>query len=321
MSDYAVGIDLGGTNIKGGLVRRDGAVLSRKSIKTEAEGGAAHVIRRIAALVNGLIAEAGVAKSSVVGVGVGSPGPLDTKTGIVHRSGNLRWQNVPLCEILQPQVEMSVFLENDANAAAFGEAWVGASRDSQCTVLLTLGTGVGGGIVMGGRLWRGVADAAAELGHMTIKLDGRPCNCGNRGCVEAYASATAVAARMREAVQAGRDSALRKAILSGEAVDSKRIYEAAVAGDALAREIMEETGRFLGVAVASLVNIFNPDYIVLHGGMVNAGEMLLGPLRAEMAGRCFEVSQRYLRIVPSALRGDAGIIGAAGCAFSRSVLP
>lgn len=318
MSDYAVGIDLGGTNIKGGLIRRDGEVLSRKSIKTEAEGGAAHVIRRIASLVNDLVSESGVRKSGVVGVGVGSPGPLDTKAGIVHRSGNLRWKNVRLSEMLGPQVGLPVFLENDANAAAFGEAWVGAARNSQCTVLLTLGTGVGGGIVMRGELWRGVADTAAELGHMTIKFDGRPCNCGNRGCVEAYASATAVAARMREAVETGRDSSLRGAILAGEDVDSERIHGAAVAGDALAREIIEETGRFLGVAVASLVNIFNPDYIVLHGGMVNAGDMLLGPLREEMSGRCFEVSQGPLRIVPSTLRGDAGIIGAAGCAFSRA---
>ncbi len=318
MKEYAVGIDLGGTNIKGGLVRRDGEVVSRKSIKTEAEGAAAHVIRRIAGLVNDLVAEAGVGKASVVGVGVGSPGPLDTQAGIVHSSGNLRWTNVPLCDMLRPQVGLPVFLENDANAAGFGEAWVGAARNSQCMVLLTLGTGIGGGIVIGGQLWRGVADTGAELGHMTIKFDGRPCNCGNRGCIEAYAAAPAVAARMREAVDAGRDSSLRDAILANEEVDSERIHKAAVAGDALAREIIEETGRFLGVAVASLVNIFNPDYIVLHGGMVNAGEMLLGPLRQEMSGRCFEVSRRHLRILPSALRGDAGIIGAAGCAFSRA---
>ena len=318
MKSCAVGIDLGGTNIKGGLVREDGAVVVRKSIKTETDGGAGHVIGRIAGLVGELVAEAGIDKAEAAGVCVGAPGPLDSRTGVIYEAPNLGWRDVRLAELLEPLVGMPVFVENDANVAAFGEVWAGAARGSKCTILLTLGTGIGGGIVMNGELWRGVTDTGAELGHMVINYDGPVCGCGTRGCIEAYASAPAVARRMKEAVESGRDSTLGAAILAGEEVDSKRIHEAAVAGDALSREIIEETGRLLGIAVASYVNIFNPDRVVLHGGMVNAGEMLLGPLIEEMRGRCFEASQRGLEVLPSALKGDAGIVGAAGLAFARA---
>ena len=318
MKTCAVGIDLGGTNIKGGLVRRDGTVVIKKSIKTEADGGADHVIQRIAGLVSDLVAEGKIDRAEIAGVCVGSPGPLDSKTGVIFDAPNLGWRDVSMRENLEPLVGMPVFVENDANVAAYGEAWVGAAKDSKCTILLTLGTGIGGGIVIDGELWRGVTDTAAELGHMSINYDGPVCGCGTRGCIEVYASAPAVARRMREAVESGRDSSLKAKILGGIEVDSKAIYEAAVEGDALSREIIEETGRFLGIAVASYVNIFNPDYVILHGGMVNAGDMLLGPLVEEMKGRCFEASRRDLKILPSALKGDAGIVGAAGCAFARA---
>ena len=271
MKPYAVGIDLGGTNIKGGLVRPDGTVAVRKSVKTESDGGVDHVIARIAALTNDLVAGGGVDRAEVAGVCVGSPGPLDSRTGVIFDAPNLYWRDVRLGERLEPQVGMPVFVENDANAAAYGEAWVGAAKDSTCTILLTLGTGIGGGIVLHGELWRGVTDTGGELGHMVIDYNGPVCGCGTKGCIEAYASAPAVARRMREAVEAGRESSLRDAILGGEEVDSERIYGAAVAGDALSKEVMEETGRLLGVAVGSFVNIFNPDYVVLHCGMVNAG--------------------------------------------------
>jgi glucokinase len=315
---YAIGIDLGGTNIKGGLVRRDGTVVLRQSIKTEVDGGVDHVVGRIAGLINTLMTESDVDRNAVASVCVGSPGPLDSKTGVIYDAPNLHWKDVPLIDRLEPLVSMPVFVENDANAAAFGEAWAGAARNLECTILLTLGTGIGGGVVLNGKVWRGVTDTAAELGHMVIDYNGRPCSCGNRGCIEAYASAPAVAARMKEAIEAGRESSLRDAILAGEDVDSKRIYDAAVAGDELSREIIEETGRLLGVAVANYVNIFNPNYVILHGGMVEAGEMLLAPLREELAGRSFEASRRHLKVLPSALKGDAGIVGAAGCAFARS---
>lgn len=318
MKALAVGIDLGGTNIKGGLVAADGTVLIRKSIKTEAAKGVDHVVRRIAGLVKDVVAEGKVKADDVAGVCVGSPGPLDSHTGLISAAPNLHWKDVPLRDLLEPLVGMKVFVENDANAAGFGEGWVGAARGADCAILLTLGTGIGGGIVIGGDIWRGATDTGAELGHMTIRFDGPLCSCGNRGCIEAYASATAVARRMKEAVEAGRESSLKARILAGEEVDSETIHHAAVAGDALSREIIEETGRLLGIAVASYVNIFNPDYVVLHGGMVNAGEMLMNPLVEEMRGRCFEVSQRGLRIVPSALKGDAGIVGAAGLVFRRS---
>ena len=318
MKTCAVGIDLGGTNIKGGLVHPDGSVILKKSIKTEASGGTEHVVGRIAQLVRDLMAEGGVGKDTVAAVCVGSPGPLDSRTGVVHETPNMGWRNVPLGDLLADKLGMRVFVENDANVAAFGEAWAGVARDSRCTIMLTLGTGIGGGIIMNGGLWRGVTDTGAELGHMTINFDGPLCGCGNRGCIEAYASATAVARRMKEAVQAGRASTLAVRIKAGEEADSEQIYNAAAAGDSLAREIFEQTGCYLGIAIANYINIFNPDCIVLHGGMVNAGDMLTAPLWKEVKKRSFEPSLKKLRIVPSALRGDAGIVGAAGIAFQRT---
>jgi glucokinase len=313
-----VGIDLGGTNIKGGLVRDDAAVLARKSLKTKAQEGVDAVIGRIAGLVETLIDATAVERAEIVGVCVGSPGPLNSRTGVIYEAPNLAWFDVPLAARLAPRTGLRVFVENDANAAAYGEAWAGAARGFSCMILLTLGTGIGGGIVIDGRLWRGVSDTGAELGHMTIDYDGPQCNCGSRGCIEAYASAPAMVRRMKEAVAAGRTSSLKGALLGGKDVDAAQIHAAALAGDELAREIIEETGRLLGIAVASYVNIFNPNAVVLHGGMVNAGEMLLLPLVEEMKGRCFEASQQGLQVVPSALKGDAGIIGAAGCAFRRA---
>ena len=318
MKKYAVGIDLGGTNIKGGLIKPDGTVVVKRSIKTEAQGGPDHVIGRIVGLVHNLIAEGRAELSEVAAVCVGSPGPLDSQTGLVYETPNMGWRNIPLGDLLKKKLGVPVFVENDANVAAFGEAWAGVAKDAKCAIMLTLGTGIGGGIVIDGQLWRGVTDTGAELGHMSINFDGPLCACGVRGCIEAYASATAVARRMKEAVQAGRESSLKASILAGEEVDAERIHKAALAGDKLAKEIFEETGFFLGIAIANYVNIFNPDYVILHGGMANAGDMLLDPLRREMNKRCFESSRRNLRLVVSALRGDAGIVGAAGLAFQRS---
>ncbi len=318
MHDYAVGIDLGGTNIRGGLVRPDGSVALRKSIKAEVDGGPDHVIDRIAGLVGELLAEGGVTESDVAGVCVGSPGPLDSRTGVIHSAPNLGWTDVPLADGLADRLSVPVFVENDANAAAYGEAWAGAGREARCALMLTLGTGIGGGIVIDGELWRGVNDTGAELGHVTIKYDGHRCACGVPGCIETYASASAVARRMKEAVEAGGESSLGGAILAGEEVDAERIHEAALAGDALSLGIIEETGRLLGIAITSYVHIFNPDAVILHGGLVNAGEMLFGPLRATVEELSFKASLRDLRIVPSSLEGDAGIVGAAGLAFARA---
>ena len=318
MKAYAVGIDLGGTNIKGGLIRRDATIAVKQSVPTEAAGGVEHVIERLAGLVEALLSEAGVDKDETVGVCVGSPGPLNSRTGVIYEAPNLNWTDVPLGERLERRLGLPVFVENDANVAALGETWAGAARDSRCTVLLTLGTGIGGGIVINGEMWRGVTDVGGELGHMCIDLNGPACSCGGRGCIESYASAPAVVRRMQAAIESGRDSTLKAAFASGEAVDAERIHQAAEAGDALAREIIEETGRLLGVAVANCVNIFNPDHVILHGGLVNAGAMLLGPLVAEMKRRCFASAQAGLAVLPSALKGSAGIVGAAGCAFRRS---
>lgn len=305
---FFVGIDLGGTNIKGGVTDAQGEVKFFKSIETEGEKGRDHVLDRIAMLADMVREGAGLAKDQVAGVGIGSPGPLDTKRGIIYEAPNLPgWENLALAEEVARRCGYKVFIENDANAAALAEAVAGAGKGTDCMLMLTLGTGIGGGIVIGGRVWHGADDIAAELGHVSIHYDGVLCNCGVKGCVEAYASATAVVRRVREALEAGETSSLSGA----SEITCAAVFEAAAAGDALARRIVDETITYLATAIGSLINIFNPDMVVLFGGMTNAGDQLFVPLRQEVARRCFPVGARRCKIVRSELGDHAGVVGAA----------
>lgn len=303
-----VGIDLGGTNIKGGVTDAAGAVKHFESIETEGEQGRDHVLDRIAMLAERVRRGAGLEGGQVAGVGIGSPGPLDTRRGIIYEAPNLPgWENLPLADEVQRRCGYQVFIENDANAAALAEAVAGAGKGTECMLMLTLGTGIGGGIVIGGRVWHGADDIAAELGHVSIHYDGARCNCGVKGCVEAYASATAVVRRTREALEAGEASALRDA----PELTSAAIFKAAAEGDALAERIVAETIVYLAAAIGSLINVFNPEMVVLFGGMTNAGDQLFVPLRQEVARRCFPVGARRCQIVRSRLGDHAGVIGSA----------
>ena len=277
MDKLLVGIDLGGTNIKGAVVTQEGRVLNRSRCETLADEGPDAVIGRIAGLVEKLAEDAGLSTSDLLVVGIGAPGPLSTKTGTVIEAPNLPgWINVPLRDILQEHLGVKVFVENDANAAAWGEKWVGAGRDVSSLICLTLGTGIGGGIVIDGKLLHGVDDAAGELGHMTIVPDGPLCGCGNHGCLETLASAPATARRARESIKAGGESALTQ-MCGGDLskITAEMVNKAADSGDELAAEVMRGTAEYLGIAIASLVNLLNPEMVVLSGGMIAAGELSL----------------------------------------------
>jgi glucokinase len=316
MGRYYVGIDLGGTFIKCGVCDAEGNVVHFTSIDTEVEGGRDHVLDRMGDLVGYVRDAAGLSPDQIAGVGIGSPGPLDTKKGIIHEAPNLPgWVELPLADEIQKRCGYSTFLENDANSAALAEAVAGAGKGVQCMLMLTLGTGIGGGIVIDGRVWHGANDIAAELGHVTIDYDGIECNCGIKGCVEAYASATGVLRRTREALAEGADSTLAGL---GDELTCKAVFGAAADGDAMAQTIVADTIVYLGTAIGSLINIFNPDMIVLFGGMTNAGEQLFGPLREEVARRCFKIGSDQCQIVPSQLGGEAGVIGAAVTAMQRT---
>jgi glucokinase len=310
------GVDLGGTNIVVGMVTEDGRSLyGLQSQPTPVSDGPDAVIARIATMVQDAVKASRAAvtgKVEVLGVGIGAPGPLDTARGIVHLAPNLGWRNVPLRDRVSAATGYPAALDNDANCAVFGEWWRGAAQGARIVVGITIGTGVGGGIVIDGRLFHGASDAAGEIGHTTIDSTGRRCKCGNYGCLEAYASGPAIASRAVEGIESGQQSGIGR-LVHGDLtkVTAQTVYEAARDGDAFALEVVKDTARFLGTGVANLVNIINPEVVVVCGGVTLAGDHLFEPLRGEVKRRAFKPAADACRIVPGALTGTAGVYGAA----------
>ena len=315
---YVVGIDIGGTNIVAGTVAEDGSeVLGLVSEPTLPEQGAEGVLSRIMKLARASMAAA--RGKEIAGLGIGSPGPLDTTTGVVLLTPNLGWVNFPLRDRVAGVLGMPATLDNDANCAIFGEWWRGAARGASHVVGLTIGTGIGGGIVLAGRVYRGKSDIAGEIGHMTIDLNGRRCKCGNYGCLEAYASGPAIAARAIEGIEAGADSSLPRYVNGDLArITAQIVYEAAHDGDGYALEVVHDTAKFLGAGVANVVNIFNPEVVVICGGVTLAGDKLFLPLRSEVKRRAFKPAVEACRIVPGELTGTAGVYGAAAVFMQRT---
>jgi glucokinase len=315
---YVVGIDIGGTNIVVGTVAEDGTeVVGLVSEPTFAEQGADAVLERIVRLARASIAAA--RGRDIVGLGIGSPGPLDTARGIVLLTPNLGWTNYPLRDRLAGALGLPATLDNDANCAVFGEWWRGAARGADHVVGLTIGTGIGGGIVLGGEIYRGASDIAGEIGHMTIDSTGRRCKCGNYGCLEAYASGPAIAARAVEGVEAGAETALPQYV-DGDLtkITAQVVYEAAHDGDEYARDVVRDTAEFLGAGVANIINIFNPQVVVICGGVTLAGDRLFAPLGRAVKRRAFKPAVDVCRIVPGELTGTAGVYGAAAVYMQRT---
>lgn len=319
--DWIVGVDIGGTNLNVGVVSFEGGLpLAVRSERTEVVRGAKFIVDRVVRMIKESMSEVmdekGVGLEAFAGVGIGSPGPLDRKTGTVINTPNLGWRNFPLRDLVQNAIGLPATLDNDANAATYGEWWMGAGRGVDTLVGVTLGTGIGGGIVLNGELYHGANDAAAEIGHMTIDSTGRKCNCGNYGCLEAYASGQAIAARAIEGLDSGIGSILPELAGDVQNISAETVFEAVVQGDPYATEVMHDTAKFLGVGLANVINILNPEVLVISGGVQRAGDHLFVPLRAEIRRRAFQVAEQACRIVPSGLKGMAGIIGAVAC-FKR----
>ena len=312
---FVLGIDIGGTNLVVGCVAEDGSGLHALATEpTHAEAGESQVLDRLVALARRSVAQARheLPGCEILGVGVGAPGPLDTKSGVVLLTPNLGWVDLPLRQIIRDRIGLPAQLDNDANCAVLGEWWVGAARGSRHAIGITIGTGIGGGLILEGKLYHGASDVAGEIGHMTIDTEGRRCKCGNYGCLEAYASGPNIALRAIEAVEAGAETRL----LSYAGGDTSRItaqtvYEAAHDGDELALEVVNDTAKFLGVGVANLLTVFNPEVVVICGGVTRAGDHLFVPLRRETARRAFKPAVTACRIVPGELVGTAGVYGAA----------
>ena len=312
---FIVGVDLGGTNLVVGATASDGSrQFGMQTIPTRADLGADAVVARIAEQIERVISEAsaalGTPRTHCLGVGIGSPGPLNRDTGVVIFTPNLGWRDFPLRDRVQDAVRLPASLDNDANCATLGEWWLGAARGARHVVGLTLGTGIGGGLILDGRLHHGISDVAGELGHMTIDANGRRCGCGNYGCLEAYASGTAIAERARESLAGGEPSAMPQ-MVGGDLskITAALVYGAAKEGDALAVEVVRDTAKFLGIGVANLLNAFNPEVVVLAGGVTQAGDALFEPMRAEVRRRAFKPAVDACRIVPGVLP-NAGVIGA-----------
>jgi len=311
---YIVGVDLGGTSIVVGTMPEDGSALHAPQMRpTPVSEGPDAVVKRILQLIDRSTTAARdkLGDIEIAGVGVGSPGPLDTKAGVVIFTPNLGWRNMPLRDRISDGTGLPATLDNDANCATYGEWWRGAARGADLVVGLTIGTGIGGGIVHHGRIFHGASDVAAEIGHMTIDMTGRLCKCGNYGCLEAYASGPAIAARARENVQSGTPSALPEYVRGDlTQITAQVVYEAAADGDELALEVVKDTAKFLGAGIASLINILNPEVVVVAGGVTLAGDRLFTPLKAEVKRRAFRPAVDACRIVPGALTGTAGVYGA-----------
>ncbi len=311
-----VGVDLGGTNIVVGTLPEDGsAVYGHQLQPTPVAEGPDAVVGRIVELIGKSLTatkrELGTDDLNVAGVGIGSPGPLDTHTGIVVMTPNLGWRNMPLRDRIADATGLAATLENDANCATLGEWWRGAAQGAQHVVGLTVGTGIGGGVVLDGKILHGASDVAGEIGHMTIDMTGRLCKCGNYGCLEAYASGPNIAARAVEELLAGAATSLPDYVAGDlDRITAQVVYEAARDGDELALDVVRDTARVLGVGIATLVNILNPEIVVVAGGATLAGDHLFAPLRAEVKRRAFRPAVDACRIVPGTLPGTAGVYGA-----------
>lgn len=310
MSRAVIGVDLGGTNMRTALLNHDGDVLERTREKTPVAEGYRQVIEKLSECIERQRCRARDRGMEVAAIGVGAPGVIHAAQGIVLTSPNFPdWKNVPLKQLLEQKLHIPVYVENDANAAALGEQWRGAGKGIDSMILLTLGTGVGGGIILEGRIWRGADGTAGEVGHMTILPEGRTCGCGNRGCLEMYASARGIVMSYHD----------RKAVLGlpgpDASVTAESVFREAQAGGDVALSVMGEMGRFLGIGIANLINIFNPEMIVIGGGVKEAWSLFIDAAVREIKARAFAYPAERTRIVPSVLGDDAGMIGAGSVAL------
>ena len=305
---YRIGIDLGGTNIAVGVVDDSHRIVAEASVPAGAHRPAEQVVADMCRAVELALEKAGLTAKDCASIGVGAPGTCDPARGMVICAYNLNWFNVPVCRMLTEHFGLPARLSNDANCAALAEAVAGAGVGCRSMVLVTLGTGVGGGIILDGKIISGLGGAGGEIGHSILVLDGQPCTCGRRGCWEAYASATALIRQGKEAAAAHPDSLLNRC----PGLTGRDVFDAADAGDAAAQAVLEQYYVYVAAGVTNLVNILAPDMVLIGGGISRQGERLLAPVRRYVAANCFGGEARPQPVIRAAQLGnEAGIIGAA----------
>jgi glucokinase len=314
-----VAIDLGGTKIALGVVSRQYQVLARAHYPTPASAGVDSVIQRIISAVEQITASANMTSSQLCGISIAAAGAIDSRRGIITLSPNLSgWRDIPLGSIIEDRLGIRTWLLNDANAAALGEHHLGAGRGVGSLIYLAIGTGIGGAIIIDGKLYTGACGGAGEIGHMTIDTNGPRCDCGNIGCLEQLAAGKAIAREAKERLGSGERSTLTEAVAGKvENITAKEVAVAAQKGDPLAGEVINNAATYLGIGMVNLVNIFNPEMIVIGGGVAKMGDLLLKPARQVVMDRAFPESVAAVRIVTTELGDDAGLLGAAHFAFTQ----
>lgn len=312
---YCVGIDLGGTTIKAGIVDESYQIVLSGAVPTDCRNGARVVVQDMASLVYSLLYESGISIEQVAAIGVGVPGTANKKTGMVEYANNLGFENEPLVPLLKNYFSKPIYFDNDGNAAAWGEYLAGSGKGHSSMIMVTLGTGVGAGMILNGELYEGCNYAAGEFGHFVIQHDGIPCNCGRRGCFETYASATALIRMTKEHMETeeGKQSLLWELCNQdiGQ-VDGRMLFDAVRKDDNTAKEVLEEYVYYLAIGITDIINMFQPEILCIGGGISKAGDLLLEPLKKLVDKQIYtRTSAVKTEIVIASLDNDAGIIGAA----------
>lgn len=314
MKDYVIGVDLGGTKISCALATVAGIVESKWTIPTEAHLGEKVVLDNIIDSINKVMELGKVSIDEIKAIGIGSPGPLDIEKGIVVTTPNLPFKNFKLVEPIKKEFNIPVFLDNDANVAAIGEYMLGAAKGLKNMIYVTVSTGVGGGAVLDGKVYRGSTYNALEVGHMTLDPFGPTCGCGNNGCLEAMSSGTAIARRANEALRSKVETSLRKY----ETVTSYEVFEEAKAGDIVAKEIIDRALTYLGIGIANMITSFDPEIIIIGGGVSKAGDIVFDKVKEVVNRRNFKTMAENCKIVPAGLGTNAGMLGAVALAMLES---
>lgn len=305
-----IGVDLGGTNIAVGLVDESGKIIAQDSTPTINTRSYQEIVKDMADLSIKVTESAGYKKEDIKAVGIGCPGTVDTKNGVVVYANNLKMQNAKIAEEFRKTFDVKVNLENDANAAAFGE-YIATGVKASCFIFITLGTGVGGGVILDGKIFRGSNYAGAELGHITTMFGGEPCTCGRYGCWEAYASVTALISQTKKAMSANPKSLMHKFAQEYGKINGRVAFEAAKAGDAAGQAVVDQYVQYVGDGVASVINIFQPEILVIGGGISKEGSYLLDPVVQYVSVNDYNKMMTKTQIQIAKLYNDAGIIGAA----------
>lgn len=309
---YYVGIDLGGTNIVAGVVDENYKIVAKASTKTNCPRPEKEIADDMAKMAVQAVENAGLTMEQIEWVGIGTPGIANSSTGIIEYSNNLGFKNTPMVKYIRETIDKPVFIENDANAAAYGEYVAGAAKGAKNAVCITLGTGVGGGIIIDGKIYAGSNFAGAEIGHTVIEVDGAQCSCGRKGCFEAYSSATGLIRMTKEAIAENPGGIMAKLAEERGKVNARTAFDAMRAGDASAKAVIDKYIKYLAAGITNTINIFQPDVLCVGGGVCNEGDPLLLPMKAIVEQEVYtRNSPKNTKIVIASLGNDAGIIGAA----------